>query len=64
MAWTAAEVAALKSAIARGEKVVLFSDRSVTYRSLDEMLRALALMEQSIASPARPRQALAYSPDR
>jgi hypothetical protein len=64
MAWTQANIDALKSAIARGEKVVLFSDRSVTYRSLDEMLRALALMEQSIASPARPRQALAYSPDR
>lgn len=48
MAWTQADVDALKAAVAKGEKSVTFSDRSVTYRDLGEMLQALALMERSI----------------
>jgi predicted DNA-binding transcriptional regulator AlpA len=59
MAWTQAEIDALKTAIAKGEKQVTFADRSVTYRSLDEMLTALQLMEAEVAADAgtsRPRQ--------
>jgi len=59
MAWTAAEIETLKTAIAKGEKQVTFADRSVTYRSLDEMLTALQLMQAEVAAAAgtpRPRQ--------
>lgn len=56
MAWTQAEIDALKAAIAKGEKQVAFADRSVTYRSLEEMLEALRLMEAEVAGTTRPRQ--------
>jgi len=59
MAWTQAEINALKTAIAKGEKQVTFADRSVTYRNLDEMLKALAIMEAEVAvgtGTSRPRQ--------
>ncbi len=64
MAWTTAERDALKTAIAKGEKEVAFADRRVTYRSLDEMVTALAMIETELAestTPARPRQYGAYS---
>ena len=56
MAWTQQEIDALKAAIAKGEKQVAFADRSVTYRSLEEMLAALRLMEAEVAGATRPRQ--------
>ena len=40
MAFTQADLDAVRSAIARGERSVQFADRSVTYRSMDELLRA------------------------
>jgi hypothetical protein len=48
VAWTQADADALRVAIAKGEKSVTFSDRSVTYRDLDEMLQALALVERAL----------------
>lgn len=50
MAWTQTEIDALKSAIAKGVTTVSYRDRSVSYRSLDEMLQLLQLME-SEANP-------------
>ena len=58
MAWTTAERDSLKSAIARGEKSVTYGDRQTTYRSLDEMTQALAMIESELASTSsdpRPR---------
>ena len=40
MAYQASDLEAIRRAIAAGEKSVQFSDRSVTYRSLDELLQA------------------------
>jgi hypothetical protein len=56
MAWTQQDIDTLKAAIAKGEKQVAFADRSVTYRSLEEMLAALRLMEAEVAGTARARQ--------
>lgn len=59
MAFTSADLDAINAAIARGERTVQFADRSVTYRSIDELLQARAVIAASLA--ARPRQRLAYA---
>ena len=50
MAWTSADVTALKTAIASGELSVQFADRRVQYRSIDELQRALKLVEAEVNS--------------
>lgn len=52
MAYTLEQYQKLKDAIAGGELSVRYADRSVTYRSLDEMIRALKLMEAELFPPA------------
>ena len=42
-----ADIESLKKAIARGAQTVSYGDRSVTYRSLDEMIRLLNLLTGS-----------------
>ncbi|VVO20035.1 hypothetical protein PS712_04158 [Pseudomonas fluorescens] len=44
MAFTQEQYEALKAAVAEGALSVRYADKSVTYRSLDEMLRLLKLM--------------------
>lgn len=46
--WTLAQYEALKAAIAQGATRVEYQDKAVTYRSLDEMLRLLRQMEESL----------------
>lgn len=50
--WTQADIDRLKAAIASGTTSVSFSSggvsRSRTYASIDDMLKALARMEQSV----------------
>lgn len=46
--FTIEQQAALKAAIAEGALMVRYADKSVTYRSLDEMLRILKLMETDL----------------
>lgn len=70
MAYTQAEleakIAALETTLARGELRVDFSDRSVTYRSIDELTKALEYFKRLLsdllaaASPGsrRSRQTL------
>lgn len=59
MAFTTDDLEAIRRAIASGERSVQFADRSVTYRSMEELLSA----ETRIASElsARPKQSLGYS---
>ena len=45
MAYTQEQYEKLKAAIAGGELSVRYADRSVQYRSIDEMVRILKLME-------------------
>lgn len=48
MAYTLEQYEALKAAIAEGALSVRFADRSVTYRSVNEMIRILRLMESDL----------------
>jgi hypothetical protein len=60
VAFTQADLDAVRSAIARGERAVQFADRGVTYRSMEELLVAEEHIAASVAvssgeSP-RPKQ--------
>lgn len=50
MAFTQTDLDAIRTAIARGERVVQFADRSVTYRSMDELLAAETRISRALAS--------------
>jgi hypothetical protein len=49
MAWSQSDIDALKAAIATGTRSVSYSDRAVTYHSMDDMLKALQAMEAEVA---------------
>jgi hypothetical protein len=51
MAWTAADIDALKAAIAGGSVLqsMTFGDQTFTFRSMDEMLQALAQMQADVS---------------
>jgi len=53
---TAADLAAIEAALYRGEQSVTFADRSVTYRSIDDLLKARDLIKAELTT--RPRQTL------
>ena len=59
MAYTSADLTAIQTAIAKGEQTVQFADRTVTYRSISELLEAEKRISGSLAS--RPRQSLGYA---
>lgn len=64
MAYTQADLEALQAALAKGEKRVSFGDKTVEYRSVEELKDAIrevkrGLLEQAAASglwPGAPRQ--------
>lgn len=64
MAYTQAHLDALEAALAKGEKRVIFGDKTVEYRSVDELKAAIRavkrdLHEQAVATglwPGAPRQ--------
>lgn len=64
MAFTPENLDALEAALARGEKRVSFGDKSVEYRTIDELRLAIrevkrALNEQAVGTglwPRAPRQ--------
>jgi len=64
MAYTDAQLQALETALARGERRVTFQDKTVEYRSVDELKAAIRevkreIFEQATASglwPGAPRQ--------
>ena len=55
MPFTQSDIDALKAAIVagKGAKAITFSDQSVTFHSVDEMIKLLALMEQQVNSTTR-----------
>lgn len=55
MAFTQAQIDALRESIAQGVTTVQFGDRSTTYRSLKEMRDLLAMMETDVSGTTRPR---------
>lgn len=53
--WTQSDIDTLKAAIASGVLSVSYAGppaRSITYQSMEAMLQALALMEQSVSAAA------------
>ena len=64
MAYTQADLDALQAALAKGEKRVSFGDKTVEYRSVDELQAAIGevkrdLFERAVATglwPGAPRQ--------
>jgi hypothetical protein len=64
MAYTQADLEALQAALAKGEKRVSFGDKTVEYRSVEELQAAVRqvkrdLFEQAVATglwPGAPRQ--------
>lgn len=55
MAYTQAHLAAVERAIARGEKTVRYTDRTVEYRSVDELIQARDLIRTELTKAAGPR---------
>jgi hypothetical protein len=64
MAWTQADVDALKQAIATGASEVILPDRQVRFRSLSEMRQTLAMAEAEV-NGGRPRtRAIRFQTDK
>lgn len=55
MSFTHKHLAAVEAAIARGEKTVRYADRTVEYRTVDELLKAREEIRSSLISAAGPR---------
>ncbi|ANI54404.1 hypothetical protein ABFV57_10230 [Pseudomonas neuropathica] len=55
MSFTKKHLDAVEAAIARGEKTVRYTDRTVEYRTVDELLAARAEIRSSLARDAGPR---------
>lgn len=51
-----ADIDALRAAVKQGVSSVSYADRTVTYRSLDEMRKLLAEMENAVNAPKRVRR--------
>lgn len=54
MAYTQLQLDALEAALASGELRVTFTDRSVEYRSIGELQRAIAVVRAGLAGAAPP----------
>jgi hypothetical protein len=50
VAWTQQQLDAIEAAIASGELTVRFGDRTVTYRSMEELLQARAVIKDALAA--------------
>lgn len=56
--WTQADLDALNASIASGHTEVRYGDRTVKYRSLDEMVRIKAAMLRDLNKAKRPNRVL------
>ncbi len=52
MAYTEDQLTALEAALARGEKRVTFVDKTVEYRSVEELKEAIRAIERGLAEQA------------
>jgi len=55
MAFTSKHLEAIEGAIARGEKVVRYGDRTVEYRDVDDLLKARDEIRTSLVNAGPPR---------
>lgn len=51
-AYSAEQLAAIRAAIAKGEKTVQYADRSVTYRSIAELIDAERIIAADVEGSA------------
>lgn len=56
MAYTTDQLSALDDAIAQGVLEVKYADKTVTYRSLNEMLRIRGIIEQALGHGSSSRK--------
>lgn len=56
--FTEQDLAAVRAAIAKGVRRVEYADRSVTYQSVDDLLRAEARITQALAGAGRQKQSI------
>lgn len=56
MPWTESDIEKLRQALLdrKGARTIQFADQSVTFESIDDMLKLLAVMEGSV-NPSRTR---------
>ncbi len=59
--YTESDLAAVRRAIATGEKSVQFSDRSVTYRSVAELIQAEERIASALETAATARRRQTYA---
>ena len=52
MAYTEDQLTALETALAKGEKRVTFGDKTVEYRSVEELKEAIRAVERGLAEQA------------
>ena len=52
MAYTEEQLSILEAALAKGEKRVTFGDKTVEYRSVDELMEAIRAVERGLAEQA------------
>ncbi len=56
MAYTQAHLAALQEALASGVLTVVFEGRSITYRSTEDLQRAISVVQNALKSGAGTRR--------
>lgn len=56
MAWTQSDLDALDKAIGSGVTEVRYNDRTVRYRSMDELMRAREIMAKELGIAQKPRR--------
>jgi hypothetical protein len=60
MAWTQADIDALKSALGRGLKRARINGEEVEYASIAEMKSVLSMMESEVAGTSRATVSVVY----
>ena len=53
MAYTEIQLQALESALAKGERRVTFADKTVEYRSVDELMAAIREVRATLNKPSK-----------
>lgn len=61
MAFSQADLNNIRTAIAKGELIVEFDGRKVTYRSIDDLLKAEQHIATALATATRSKQSLGSS---
>lgn len=61
MPFSAADLDSVRAAIAKGELIVEFADRKITYRSIDELLKAEERISNALSTTTRSKQSFGSS---